>query len=165
MKAYYIRVYTMTGNTLLTYEEEEIDPDTVVSIGDNNTIKVKTRLPGSNFYSTVPLGKKYKEDGLLPYFAKVTQDLPGHTNFKPEVYPLCQLRMVKKGGYNYFKNLKTGEELLIALNSNSYEPIFYEEKQHGTLIPEHIGVARTENYRWFYSKELKKWFMSGILTV
>jgi len=62
---------------------------------------------------------------LLPYKAKVIQDLPLSVSkfIEPQEYNNCQLMGEKYGGYLQFKNLDNGEVLLIALNSNYYEPI------------------------------------------
>jgi len=62
---------------------------------------------------------------ILPYKAKVIQDLPLSVSkfIEPQEYNNCQLMGEKYGGYLQFKNLDNGEVLLIALNSNYYEPI------------------------------------------
>ncbi|TXG76184.1 hypothetical protein E6Q11_05125 [Candidatus Dojkabacteria bacterium] len=59
----------------------------------------------------------------LPYFADVTEDLPSRCKFEPTTYKNCQLMVETNCGYKYFFHRETGENLIIAINSNTYEPI------------------------------------------
>lgn len=66
---------------------------------------------------------------FMPYFADVTEDLPGSVTkhgLKPKTYKNCQLMVAKHGGYLqfYYKGKGTqGEILRIAMNSHYYTPI------------------------------------------
>jgi hypothetical protein len=55
---------------------------------------------------------------LLPFFADVTEDLPGH--HEPLTYERCQLMTEKRGGYLQFLHHGTGMTLVIAINSYTY---------------------------------------------
>ena len=58
----------------------------------------------------------------LPYFADVTEDLPGSCKFEPKTWKGCQLLTQKHGGYLEFFHHESGETLRIAMNSNIYSP-------------------------------------------
>lgn len=74
--------------------------------------------------SEKPLGYNMDTTSLLPYFAKVKQDLPGSCKrMEAAVYEKCQLTTQFPNGYLVFQDLKTGKHLKIALNSHTYEPI------------------------------------------
>jgi hypothetical protein len=60
---------------------------------------------------------------FLPYFADVTQDLPGSCKFEPEIYENCQLMTETNGTYLQFFNHDTDKVLKIAINSNIYSPL------------------------------------------
>jgi len=60
---------------------------------------------------------------FLPYFADVTEDLPGSCKFPPQTYKNCQLLRQKHGGYLEFFDHETKKTLRIALNSNTYTPV------------------------------------------
>ncbi len=113
----------MDGQTFRTYEETSYEDDDVVFVGE--TVKLKSRFsyPFNMYLSTRKEGIKYYENGLLPYFATLTQD--HNLDFEKRKYPNCQLMMELKGGYKQFKNLDNNETLLIAMNSHTYE------KNHG----------------------------------
>jgi len=59
----------------------------------------------------------------LPYFADVTEDLPGSCKFEPKTYKNCQLMTETHGAYLQFFDHQTKEVLRIAINSNSYSPL------------------------------------------
>lgn len=60
----------------------------------------------------------------LPYFANVTEDLPGYApkSMKPRTWEGCQLLTQKHGVYLEFYHHETKKTLRIAINSNIYEP-------------------------------------------
>ena len=118
------------GKTLYTYlERQDIVFDEIRKVFKDNEGVVQR--PNNYFFLTTDLSLFNKEDlfsagtELLPYKAKVIQDLPGSVAkyLEPEQYPNCQLMGEKHGGYLQFKNLDNGEILRIAINSNYYEPI------------------------------------------
>ena len=63
------------------------------------------------------------ENEFLPYFADVTEDLPGWVKLEPKTYRNCQLMSEKHGGYLQFYHKPTKEVLRIAMNSNTYQPV------------------------------------------
>lgn len=73
--------------------------------------------------SAKPVGYDMDKTTHLPYFATVTEDLPGWCKWNPKVYERCQLTTDFPGGYLVFEDLKTKERLKIAMNSYTYEPI------------------------------------------
>ncbi len=73
-------------------------------------------------------------DVFLPYFADVTEDLPGSCRYytgsdgkrkerTPKTYHNCQLLTQKHGGYLEFYHDRTKKTLRIAMNSNYYKPV------------------------------------------
>jgi len=161
MKVYFIREYKLIGDNLYTYEQENIEEDSIKEVIDDKVVfKEPVKTPLNSFYSTKPIGIKYEEGKLLPYQAEVTEDLPASVNKVPQTYKNCQLMCDKKGGYMYFKDLDSGEKLLIALNSNTYQPILLEKSLEHFLKPVHIGIAKFGDYFFNYSKDLKRWVRS-----
>lgn len=69
-----------------------------------------------------PAGAISAEERFLPYFADVTEDLPGWATWEPEKYKNCQLLAQKHNNYLEFYDHATGETHRIAMNSNTYEP-------------------------------------------
>jgi len=160
MKAYFIREYNMVGDIMLyTYEESFLNESNILKI-EGPRIFLKSGVgPTISYwhYSTEPIGAKYKSGDLLPYMAAVTEDIPSRFGFPPKVYPNCQLMHDRKSSYKFFKCLDSGEELLIGMNSHTYEPILLAQKDTEHLIPVHINVARCSKYYWNYSEKLKSW--------
>ncbi len=60
---------------------------------------------------------------LMPYFADVTEDLPGSIKLKPKTFKNCQLMVPKHGGYLQFFHNETNQILRIAMNSHYYTPV------------------------------------------
>lgn len=65
----------------------------------------------------------------LPYFADVTEDVPGSCRnirkklkIEDETWKGCQLLRQKHGGYLEFFHHESGKTLRIAMNSNTYSP-------------------------------------------
>ncbi|MFT6125850.1 MAG: hypothetical protein ACJAVA_000292 [Flavobacteriaceae bacterium] len=108
---YLIRVYDMVGEKLYTHE----------SLGFFTEEESKEKIKNPHI-SKESKGFKFSEDGLLPYFANVTEDIPGYLNFEPKTYKNAQLQMQKRGVYFFFTH-KEKNDLLIAINSNTYNPI------------------------------------------
>jgi hypothetical protein len=72
--------------------------------------------------SDKPKGYNMDENTHLPYFARVTEDLPGSCKgLTPKVYERCQLTTSFPGGYLIFQDLKTKKRLKIAMNSHTYD--------------------------------------------
>lgn len=130
-KVFEIREFSLIGGrTLYTYLEREdvsvVDEARRIFKNENGIIepthyyKLVTSLSGFKKEDLFPAGIE-----LLPFKAKVTQDLPSSVAkyIEPSEYPNCQLMGEKHGGYLQFKNLDNGEVLRIALNSNIYEPM------------------------------------------
>ncbi len=128
-KVFEIREFSLVGRTMYTYlerEDLELDEQHKVFVDKDGVVQKSNNY----FFLTTDLSRFNKEDlfpagtELLPYKAKVTQDLPSSVAkyLDPEEYPNCQLMGEKHGGYLQFKNLDNGEVLRIALNSNFYEP-------------------------------------------
>jgi len=95
--------------------------------------KVEFCRPDTQFTDTLVFYKKsvlgfddvYSEKQhpeFLPYFADVTEDLPGSCKFEPETYENCQLLTQKHGSYLEFFHHETKKTLRIAINSNTYSP-------------------------------------------
>ena len=130
-KVFEVREFTLIGGkTLYTYlEREDLVFDEQRQVFKDKEGFVQQR--NSYFFLTTDLSRFNKEDlfpygtELLPYKAKLTQDLPSSMSkyLDPTEYPNCQLMGEKRGGYLQFKDLDSGEVLIIALNSNNYEPI------------------------------------------
>jgi hypothetical protein len=106
-----IRVYDMVGEKLYTHQ----------SLGFFTEEESKEELKNS-YISKEAKGVEYSDDGLLPYFADVTEDIHSKYKFEPKTYKNSQLKMQKRGGYFFFTH-KEKDSLLIALNSNTYNPI------------------------------------------
>lgn len=115
--------------TLTLLEREDLVFDEQRQVFKDKSGLIQQR--NSYFFLTTDLSRFKKEDlfpagtELLPYKAKVIQDLPTSVAkyLDPEEYPNCQLMGEKHGGCLQFKNLDNGEVLRIAMNSNIYELI------------------------------------------
>lgn len=129
-KVFEIRKFSLIGGkTLYTYLEREdliFDEKRQVFKDNEGIIQQKNHY----YFLTSSLSHFNSEDlfpdetELLPFNAKVIQDLPNSVSkyIDPEEYPNCQLMGEKHGGYLQFKNLDNGQVLRIAINSNFYEP-------------------------------------------
>ena len=88
---------------------------------EENKIAFKTGLWS---YTTNPNKGAYScNERLLPYFADVTEDVPGYLKVNAETYNNCQLMTEKHGGYLQFWHEETKQVLRIAMNSHYYTPI------------------------------------------
>lgn len=119
----------LKGAIFCLYSEVTIS-DKATIISDRGKIKEvldeNCHLENCRYYtiSEKPIGYDMDKTDLLPYFAKVTEDLPGSCRkLKPAVYENCQLTTNFPNNYLVFKDLKTGKELKIAMNSHTYEPL------------------------------------------
>ena len=137
MKIYAITEYNLIGAKFKSHHlvDEIKDVKQIVYTADKQHIKyvwgysdgVLQRWDSTNYYyiSDNPHGYDYN-DGLLPFWADVTEDLPAgmiHRGIEPKKWYNCQLMTEKHGGYLQFKHHQTGEILRIAMNSNFYEPV------------------------------------------
>lgn len=122
---------TIYGHQVLNFiKQPEIeygkDGKTIAAVQGNTTEGFVSYR--SNRFHTIEENKKgdpENKDGLLPYFANVTEDIPGYSiklGVKPKTYYRCQLMGEKKSGYFYFYHHPTKEKLLIAINSHFYTP-------------------------------------------
>lgn len=124
---YEIVKYDLKGKVLFTCTER---PDLVMR--EENGMKRYFYKDGRGAsishlweYTTVKKeGAFDPKEKFLPYFADVTEDLPGSfKNIKPKTYKNCQLMTEKHGGYLQFWYEPTKQVLRIAMNSHYYTPI------------------------------------------
>lgn len=128
-KIFEIREFSLIGKTLYTFLERK----DVVFDESRKTFKDENGLiePNHHYKLVIGLETFKKQDlfpaeiELLPYKAKVKQDLPTSVKkyLEPEEYLNCQLMSETHGGCLQFKNLDNGEVLRIAINSNIYTPL------------------------------------------
>lgn len=128
---YIIRKYEMLDSTLYTHEL--LSYDELVSIKEDKG-KIKSvsfidegkpvTYEANRYFTLSKTGKGYQYgEDYLPYFATVTEDLPGSCKgLAPNVYYNCQLMTEKHGGYLQFFHPLTNQVLRIALNSHTYTP-------------------------------------------
>ena len=130
-KIYEIWTYSLIGKIFFTYKERPdltiVDEERGIFKDSNGQLIYKSSL--HYFTLCIGLGAFPKnslfkdEEKYLPYFATVTQDLPGSARgLKPKIYKNCQLLTEKPSGYLLFEHKDSGEILKIAMNSNTYEP-------------------------------------------
>ena len=137
---YEIKTYSLIGKTIYVANErpdltvikgEHGEQDSFVDGDGNKDIIVG---PNTKLVDTLMMYKKailgfddiyHKKDHpkFLPFFADVTQDIPGHLKFEPETYKACQLMTETHGSYLQFFDHKTEKVLRIAINSNTYSPL------------------------------------------
>lgn len=128
---YEIRKYDLIGKALFTCKER---PD--LEMRQEHGMKKYFYKDGSGLskshfyeYTTIKkVGAFNPEDKFLPYFADVTEDLPGSIKLEPKTYKNCQLMTETHGGYLQFWHEETKQVLRIAFNSHYYTPI---EKEVG----------------------------------
>jgi hypothetical protein len=129
---YEIKTYELTGKTIRLAKER---PDLKAVSGEHGARDRIVDVDGvdANFG---PLTKLTENLGtakdilsadefpmFLPYFADVTQDLPGRCKFEPDTYKNCQLMTETHGPYLQFFDHDTEKVLRIAINSNIYNPV------------------------------------------
>lgn len=131
-KVYEIVKYNLIGTVLFTCKERpdlEVRPDPknpnqeIFVEKDTGREAMKSNLWE---YSTKPKAGAFDPDEkFLPYFAKVTEDVPQWVLKKnwQKTYDNCQLMTEKHGGYLQFWHEPTKQVLRIAMNSHIYEPI------------------------------------------
>jgi hypothetical protein len=126
---YLIREMNLIGAKFNLYNEIHLSESAQFIRSGNKIIKV---IDNGEYYeptiyytlSDKPIGYNMEENKYLPYFAKVTEDLPGNIKgLTPQVYERCQLTTDFPNGYLVFQDIKTKKHLKIALNSHIYEPI------------------------------------------
>jgi len=126
---YLIREMKLKGATFNIYSEYHLHDDAEFVYNGSKLMMVidKGQFWKNNRYYTLsakPIGYNMDENYYLPYFAKVTEDLPGSCKgLEPKIYDNCQLTTQFPGGYLVFQDLKTKKHLKIAMNSHTYEPI------------------------------------------
>jgi hypothetical protein len=126
---YLVREMKLIGATHNVYNEIYLS-DSAKFIYEGNRLN-KVRDNGETWENTryyklshKPIGVNMDKDYFLPYFAKVTEDLPGSCKgMRPKVYDKCQLTTQSPNGYLVFQDLATKKHLKIAINSHTYEPI------------------------------------------
>ena len=136
---YEVESYNLIGKIINVYKErpelkvvpgEHGEPDTFVDVNTGEKADVGFRadltqhLDHYRGKNNVQLVNKEDFPIYLPYFADVTQDLPGSKpkGLKPQTWKGCQLLTQKHGGYLEFYHHETKKTLRIAINSNTYEP-------------------------------------------
>jgi len=129
---YEIKTYTLRNKTFRVFKERK---DLTIVKGDNGRsdrfvdADGRDGICGPRSELTTKLGTA--KDSLsadefpmfLPYFADVTQDLPGSCKFEPDTYKNCQLMAETHGSYLQFFDHNTKKKLRIAINSNIYNPV------------------------------------------
>lgn len=126
-KVYEIVEYNLIGKKLYTCKER---PDLEMRIIDKRECffhaGTNTKVFESHLwkYSTTPkTGAISPDEQVMPYFADVTEDIPGSCkDLKPKTYKNCQLLTEKHGGYLQFWHEPTKQVLRIAMNSHIYKP-------------------------------------------
>jgi hypothetical protein len=124
-KVFEITKYDLIGKVLYTSKER---PD--VECRESNGLKRFYDSSGlltiSHLweYTTIPkVNAVSADEKFMPYFADVTEDLPGSVKLKPKTFKNCQLMTEKHGGYLQFWHPKTEQVLRIAMNSHYYTPV------------------------------------------
>lgn len=165
-----IKPYEMKGETLHTFESlghfapEDINKDANRKI---MTVKRDGEVIQANKYSylsEIKKGVSHKED-FLNYYADVTQCINASYGIEPQTYKNCQLMTETRGGYLFFKDFKSGEKRLIAINSHIYNPItkhiLTEDAINGVKIAEIIRQEELHEYsidhRESFIDELIQW--------
>lgn len=124
---YEITKYSLIGKNLFTCEER---PDLLMR--EEHGMKRYFHKDGSGasishlweYTTTKKEGAFSPKDKFLPYFADVTEDLPGSCKgLEPKTYKKCQLMTEKHGGYLQFWHEPTKQVLRIAMNSHYYTPL------------------------------------------
>ena len=134
---YRIIKFDLKGKVILTYEEmphlrkqERGHGQNPIFVDKDGHEYMKSHL--WTLTDILPKGAiSEAENKFLPYFADVTEDLPGYmlhgpAAIKPKTYKNCQLLSEKHGGYMQFYDHATKETHRIAMNSNYYNPIVEE---------------------------------------
>jgi len=126
---YLIRKMNLKGATINIYNKVPVSDNAQFIYSGSTLQKViddgQTHEP-CRYYtiSEKPVGYDMDKTTHLPYFATVTEDLPGSVKgLTPKTYKRCQLTTEYPGGYLVFEDLKTKARLKIAMNSHTYEPI------------------------------------------
>lgn len=129
---YIIRDYDMIGFKFKTFEKLNFDKverkNSVFKCEWNGVIEYWN---SGKYYivSQEPEGENYNKI-FLPYFADITEDINipkelKRKGLRPTTYESCHLMTQKKGGYYYyyyFYDHTKKRELLIAMNSHTYNP-------------------------------------------
>ena len=134
---YQVITYNLIGDKLYTFRrlagvkavqhKDKNGKDTTVYVDEEGsewaTSHLFTLTTDLNKYPKDKLFDYYANEGLLPYIADVTEDLPSHVKFEPKTYKNCKLMSEKHGSYLQFWHKETKEVLRIAMNSNIYSPV------------------------------------------
>lgn len=126
-KVFEVVKYSLIGKDLFTCEERPDLEMRVKNGAERYYYKDGAEASFSNLweYSITPKeGAFSPKEKFLPYFADVTEDLPGSCKgLKPRTYKNCQLMTEKHGGYLQFWHEPTKQILRIAMNSHYYTPV------------------------------------------
>lgn len=126
---YLIREFKVKGATFKGYTCVPLTNKATIHRSNNKILRVIDEgaiLENCNYYSLSdkPEGANLESQTHFPYFAKVTEDLPGSAKgLKAKIYNNCQLTTQLANNYLVFQDTKTGDLLKIAMNSHYYEPI------------------------------------------
>lgn len=155
---YEIKTYDLIGKIIYVYKER---PDLKIEDGKNGKRDkfidaegkeedVSRLVTLSNTLSRYKGAINIEEFPIyLPFFADVTEDLPGSCKFEPRTWKGCQLLTQKHGGYLEFFHHETKKTLRIAINSNTYSPLNLETRK---VIVKHAPIS--ERY-WNVGDEAK----------
>ena len=121
----------LIGKTIHLYEEVEVSDNAKFEYWDGGKDGLRKVYDGNHTWescryytiSDKPKGYNIQKTTYLPYFAKVTEDLPAYMKKSAKVYEHCQLTTEFPNGYLVFECMKTKVRLKIAMNSHTYEPI------------------------------------------
>ena len=127
-KVFEIVKYDLIGKVLYTSKErpdvEYRESNGLKRFYDSNGLLTRSHLWE---YTTTPQVNAISADEkFMPYFADVTEDLPGSATkhgLEAMTYKNCQLMTEKHGGYLQFWHEPTKQVLRIALNSHYYTPV------------------------------------------
>ena len=127
---YEIKTYDLIGQKIQVFKER---PDVKVIKGEHGHKDKFVDEDGrdADISRITKLSTSKPSDALsadefpifLPYFANVTEDLPGWAKWKPDTYKNCQLMTETHGSYLKFYDFDTKKTLRIAMNSNYYTPV------------------------------------------
>ena len=125
-EVYLIKTMKLIGATFQTFSTVKVEENSIIRDSKGKIKKVGI-FESSHFFDISEEKKGYNSDTshLLPYFAKVSEDLPFSAiklGIKPKVYINCQLTTQFPNRYLIFKCLDSGKDLKIAMNSHYYEP-------------------------------------------
>jgi hypothetical protein len=131
---YEVETFNLIGKTIFLFlkvdtiklVKEKNMPEKLINIKTGKPVVMHPRREYVQDLKEIQGGEVLNREDFpiyLPYFADVTEDLPGSVKFTPRTWTGCQLLTQKHGGYLEFYHHETEKTLRIAINSNGYEPV------------------------------------------